>query len=193
MAYPATFTLDAPPRIANWRPLIQWILVIPHQVVLFIFAIVVQVVWLMAWLVIVITGKLPDGLRGIIVAYHRYNTRVIAYAGFLHSTYPPFSFSTSDVDPGDHPVAVSFESALEGRNRLTVLLRFIWVIPAMIFFYVLYIAASVVWIIAFFAVVFTGRWPGGLLNFATGAYRYGTRFEAYVTLLTDQYPPFSLD
>ena len=192
-SYPATFTLDAPLKLDRWRPLVQWLLAIPHFIVLYLFGIVAQLVAIIAWFVIVFTGKLPEGLAKVIVTYNRYNTRVFTYAGYLHGEYPPFDFSDTDQDPGGYPVAVSYVPALEDRNRLTVLLRLIWAIPALLFFYVLYIAAAVVWFIAFFAVIITGGWPSGMRDFVTGVLRYGTRFGAYVFLLTDEYPPFNLD
>jgi Domain of unknown function (DUF4389) len=48
-------------------------------------------------------------------------------------------------------------------------------------------------VIAFFAVLFTGRWPEGLRSFIVGVMRWGTRVSAYFLLLTDTYPPFSLE
>jgi Domain of unknown function (DUF4389) len=50
-----------------------------------------------------------------------------------------------------------------------------------------------VWLISFFAVLFTGRWPEGLRTFVVGYMRWVTRVEAYIGLLTDAYPPFRLD
>ena len=54
------------------------------------------------------------------------------------------------------------------------------------------IALFVVGVIAFFAVLFTGRWPLGLRGFALGVGRWWLRVQAYVLLLTDVYPPFAL-
>lgn len=48
-------------------------------------------------------------------------------------------------------------------------------------------------IIAWFAILFTGRYPRALYEFGTGALRWTTRVEAYLLLLTDDYPPFSLE
>ena len=82
---------------------------------------------------------------------------------------------------------------LETRNRVTVGFRLILVIPQLIVLAVLGIAAFVVWVIAFFAVLFTGRWPEGMRTFLVGVMRWYTRVEAYLGLLTDTYPPFSLE
>jgi hypothetical protein len=46
--------------------------------------------------------------------------------------------------------------------------------------------------IGFFAVLITGGYPQGLRDFLVGVYRYNVRVQAYVGLLTDQYPPFTL-
>lgn len=193
MTYPATFTLEPPEKVANWRPLVQWLMAIPHFIVAYVLNIVAAICALVSWFAIVFTGKMPKGLADFICLGHRYQGRAMAYAGFLHAEYPPFDLTASPADPGGQPVRFDFEPALEDRNRLTVALRIFWMIPAYLFFYVIYLIAGVVWFISFFAVLFTGKWPAGLLSFATGAIRVATRFGAYASLLTDEYPPFSMD
>jgi len=190
MTYPATFTFDPPEKVANWRPLVQWLLAIPHFIVGYILYIVASICWLISWLAIVITGKLPQGLANFTCMSNRYEVRVMAYVGFLHAEYPPFDFTTSAADPGGQPVRVDFEPALTDRSRVTVFLRIIWAIPAMIFFYIIMVIAEILWFLAFFVVLLTGKWPTGLLNFVQSAMRVSTRFTAYMTLLTDEYPPF---
>ena len=190
MTYPATFSFDPPEKIANWRPLVQWFLAIPHMIVLYLLSIVGAIAGFVAWVTIVITGKMPEGLANFGCMVLRYQTRVGAYVGFLHEEYPPFDFTTTAADPGGQPVRIDFAPALENRNRLTVLLRLIWMIPAAIFAILIQWIAQILWFLAFFAVLFTGKWPGGLLNFVLGAQRVGLRLNAYVYLLTDEYPPF---
>jgi Domain of unknown function (DUF4389) len=90
-------------------------------------------------------------------------------------------------------VRTAFAPELENRNRVTVGFRLILAIPQIIVVALLTVAALVVWLIALFAVLFTGRWPEGLHTFAVGYMRWVTRLEAYVGLLTDTYPPFRLD
>ena len=190
MTYPATFTFDPPEKVDNWRPLVQWLMAIPHMVILYVLSIVGFFAGLAAWFAIVITGKMPQGLADFGCMVLRYQTRVGAYIGFLHAEYPPFDFTTSAADPGGHPVRIDFAPEIENRNRLTVLLRLIWMIPAALFGIVISWVAQILWFIAFFAVLFTGKWPEGLRNFVLGAQRVGLRLNAYVFLLTDEYPPF---
>ena len=193
-AYPATFEVDHPERITNWRPLVQWLLAIPHYVVLYALGIVSQVVAVISWFVILFTGKLPEGLAGIQHLYIRYTNRTYSYAAFFREEYPPFGFDTTAPDPGDYPaVRTAFGTQYDDRNRLTVAFRFILGIPHAIVLAFLGIAAYVAVIIGVFVVLFTGQWSAGLRDFVVGVLRWNTRFYAYMLLLTDEYPPFSLD
>ncbi len=192
MSYPADLHLTAEPEVANWRPLVHWLLAIPHLLIASALQQVGQIVALISWFAIVFTGKLPQSLANFQCLSIRYSARSYSYALWLRESYPPFEFATSGSDPRTDPVIVDLEPKLEDRNRLTVGLRLIWMIPAALFAAVIAIAAMVVSFIGFFAVLFTGRWPDGLRNFLVGAGRYFVRFSAYANLLTDDYPPFSL-
>jgi hypothetical protein len=192
-SYPATLTFDPPEKVANWRPLVQWLLAIPHFIVLYVFRIVAEVVAIVSWFIILFTGRLPESIASLQAMYMRYQARTFTYAGFMREEYPPFGFTTVTTDPGDDPrVRVDTRPELENRNRLTVGFRLILAIPQVIILGLLFIAAFVVYVIAFFAVLFTGRWPEGLRDFNVNVIRYQLRLEAYLFLLTDAYPPFAL-
>jgi hypothetical protein len=192
--YPSTFTFDPPEKVANWRPLVHWILAIPHFVVLYVLGFVSEVVSLVSWIVILFTGELPSGLANVQVLYSRYSTRVFTYAAFMREEYPPFTFDMTPADPGDDPrVRVDIVPELTNRNRLTCAFRIILVIPQVIVVAVLGLAAFVCYVIAFFAVLFTGQWPAGLRDFVVKVMRWAQRVQVYFLLLTDVYPPFALD
>jgi hypothetical protein len=80
---------------------------------------------------------------------------------------------------------------VEKRSRLTTFFRLLLAIPHIIFLYFYGLAAGVVVIIAWFALLFTGRYPQGMYDFVAGSLRYSTRVYGYLWLLTDEYPPFS--
>jgi hypothetical protein len=78
----------------------------------------------------------------------------------------------------------------EKRNRLTVFFRAICVIPHLIWACFYGFAAFLVVGIAWFAIVFTGRWPAGMYDFTAGFLRFLARLYAYMYLITDVFPPF---
>jgi hypothetical protein len=92
------------------------------------------------------------------------------------------------------PYPVTFRADyVEKRSRLTSFFRLILVFPHLIAYSFYGIAAGVVVIVAWFALVFTGRYPRGMYDFVAGFLHYETRVFGYGCLLTDQYPPFSGD
>src|SRR6266540_3467225 len=132
-AYPATFTFDAPERIANWRPLVHWLLAIPHLLIVRALDGVAAILAIISWFAILFTGKLPAGLANFQAMYLRYYMRTATYVGFLREEYPPFGFTTTAADPGeDARVHVDLVPKLEGRNRLTTGFRLILAIPQLI-------------------------------------------------------------
>jgi hypothetical protein len=193
-AYPVTMEIGAPERVANWRPLVHWLLAVPHFIVMSVLGLIADVVVLLSWFAIVFTGKLPQGLAGMQCTYLRYSVRTYAYAGFLVEEYPPFTYSPDGADPGDgHRVRVELRPALTKRNRLTVFFRLLLVLPHLIVLTVFGIGLLLAYVAAFFAVLFTGRWPAGIRAFVVGVLDYSLRVRAYLFLLTDEFPSFGLD
>jgi len=81
---------------------------------------------------------------------------------------------------------------LKDRNRLTTFFRLIVAIPWLIVAYVYAIAAMVVVVIAWFAILFVGRYPEGMYNFVGGVLRYTQRVNGFMYLQTDAWPSFGL-
>lgn len=193
MDYPARLDVMMPTTIGRWRPLFQWVLAIPHFVILYGLGIASNVVAVISWFAILFTGRLPGGLADFQCMVQRYSTRVSVYAAGMHAEYPPFEFGTTATDPGGHASRIDITPTLDGRNRLTCALRLIWIIPAAIVTFLISIVAVVCWLIGAFAVLFTGSWPVGLRGWVMKGLRASLRLSAYQTLLTDVYPPLSFD
>jgi hypothetical protein len=191
MEYPADLELDAPIEIARWRPLVHWLLAFPHLLIAGVLGNVAGIVAFVSWFAIVFTGRLPEGLANLQCLVIRYTARTYSYVLWLREPYPAFDFSMTPADPGGDAVRVDLRPQLDDRNRLTVGLRFLWVIPIALFAAVVGLAAMFVVFAAFFAVLFTGRWPEGMRRFVLGTGRLGIRVSAYSYLLVDDYPPFS--
>ena len=92
-----------------------------------------------------------------------------------------------------YPISFEADPALEGRNRLTSFFRYIvaipWLIVASIYGFVAEIAAVIAW----FAIVFTGKYPQGIYDFNAGYLRMISRVNGFEYLLTDEWPPFGGD
>ena len=191
MDYPASVSVQAPDRIANWRPFVHWIVLIPHQVIQMVLVCIAWPLTVATSLVIAFTGKLPAGIASFQVMYVRHYHRVLSYLHLIHDQYPPFAFSTSAQDPGGSPVSVNMEAQLENRNRLTALFRIVYGLPQIVFIMVYSYLVLVVVSLAYLIIIFTGRWPAGLRNLVIGFYRAHTRYLTFIHMLTDKYPPFS--
>ncbi len=190
MSYPAVITVETPPEMDNWRAIGQWILAIPHLIIVSALESASGALAVVSWFMILFTGSLPEGLANLQIMILRYSTRVQLYAGFLHDQYPPFDFALSPYEPGGTPVGIEIVPELEDRDRLTVGLRILWAIPALLYVMVIGLVGAVCWFIAIFAVLFTGSWPEGLRAWVMKLTRVSLRFQAYALLLTDQYPPY---
>ncbi len=118
---------------------------------------------------------------------NRFTYRVLAYFALLRDEYP----ST------DEEQAVHLDLVYpDAKNQLGAgwpLIKWLLAIPHYIVLFVLDIAAWVCIIVAWFSILFTGRYPRGLFDFVVGVMKWGLRVGAYAFLLiTDKYPPFSL-
>lgn len=92
----------------------------------------------------------------------------------------------------DYPIKVEVAYP-EKLSRLSTFFRFILIIPHYIVLALLGVAAFVVVFIAWFAILFTGKFPKGLFKFSEGYLRWYTRYTGYSIFLTDKYPPFKME
>ncbi len=117
----------------------------------------------------------------------RFEARVGAYFVLLTDTYP------STTDEQSVHLEIDYPDVEQDLNRWLPLVKWLLAIPHFIVLVALVIAAFFAVVIAWFAILFTGRYPTGLFDFVVGVGRWALRVHAYAFLLvTDRYPPFSL-
>lgn len=143
------------------------------------------VIAIIAWFAIVFTGAFPRGLWMLSAFYLQWRVRAMAYLTLLRDEYPPFG-------DGAYPAELIVRSPPGARDRVTVAFRLVLVLPQLAALWVIGVAWAATTLIAWAAILVTGRHPAPLYDFAVGALRWTARVEAYVLLLHDEYPPFSL-
>jgi len=117
----------------------------------------------------------------------RFGARVGAYFTLLTDQYP------SVVDEQAVHLEIDYPDVKSDLNRWMPLIKWLLAIPHYIVLGFLMIGVIFAVVIAWFAILFTGKYPEGLFNYVVGVFRWGLRVQAYAFLLvTDQYPPFSL-
>jgi hypothetical protein len=140
---------------------------------------------IVSWFTILFAGTHIIGIRQFTLFYMRWRVRALSYLMLLEDAYPPF---------GDAPYPASIEvtDPVAPRDRLTVAFRILLAIPHIIVLFFVLLAWCLTTIVAWFSILLTGSYPQGLYEFGVGALRWRLRVEAYMLLLVDDYPPFSL-
>ena len=195
MPYPVTITVTAPSGERNrLTTAFRCFLALPHMILVagpaaFASGLLGSVAGFLAfidWCAIVFTGRSVAGIQELNTFFLRWHTRVGAYAMLLVDPFPP-------IGDAEYPVTVVVENPPAPRDRVSVGLRLILIIPQLIVLAVIVFIWAITSLVAWFAIIFTGRYPEALYNFGVGALRWTTRANAYALLLVDEYPPFSLD
>ena len=190
--YPAQLDFRGTLQIARWRPVVQWLLAAPQLFIAYSLSMLRAVLMLTSFFTVVFTGRIPRQLFDAIAMTFRYEWRAASYALFLHDEYPPFDFHPVAADDGAEPhtmVTIIYPQVL---SRWRPLVKWLFAAPHYLILAALGVAAFVVVIVGFFAVVIAGEYPQRLRDFLVAVYRYNFRVQAYTGLLTDQYPPLHL-
>jgi len=117
----------------------------------------------------------------------RFENRITAYLALMDDHYP-----STDERQSVH-LDFPYPDAQRDLNRWLPLVKWLLAIPHYIVLLFLWLAALVSVVIAWFAILFTGRYPRGLFEFVDGVLRWTNRVGAYAFILvTDEYPPFRL-
>lgn len=185
--YPLRYDVQYPERLSRLLIFVKWLLAIPHFIVLYFLSLIAYLLVFIAFFAILFTRKYPRGMFDFVVNFYRWNANVGAYVGLLRDEYPPFSW-----DPGKYPVTLEVDYP-EELSRWLPLVKWLLAIPHFIALTFLGLIAAVLYLIAFFAILFTAAFPKGMFDFVVGVTRWNYRVSAYAfLLLTDAYPPFSL-
>ncbi len=197
-AFPVRLEADYPERLSRLSTFFRLILAIPVVILLAVLAggsglagpgagITLGALGsliLAHWIAVLLRGRPVRWLFDVIVAIQRFSMRAYSYFFLLTDRYPPFEGDWSVRYEVDYPQRLS-------RWRL-VIWKTATVIPHLIVLGFVFIGVLVVVFLAWFAVLFTGRYPQGMHSFVAGWLRWAARAWAYWVSLTDEFPSFSL-
>ena len=138
-----------------------------------------------SWFTILLSGQHIIGIRQFTTFYLRWRVRALAYLMLFEDQYPPFG-------DAPYPASITIYDPAGPRDRVTVGFRVLLGIPHFIGLAILVFCWWVTSFIAWVAILLTGSYPQGLYDFGVGVLRWLLRVEAYMLLMVDEYPPFSL-
>jgi uncharacterized protein DUF4389 len=186
--YPVQLEVDYPPRLSRLLIFVKWLLWIPLGVEAFVLGIVLYIVMILGFVAVLVTGRFPESLWGFVTGFERWRIRVSSYLLLQTDRYPPFGLSD---DPG-YPVRLHVEYP-DRIPRWAPLLHWLLVIPYLVVAAVIALVAFLGAIVAWFAILITGRYPEALFNLVSVALRWTARGTLYSFWAVRSYPPFTAD
>ena len=183
--YPARLTIDYPDRqLDRLSSAFRLIWAIPIAVVL---GALNGILFPAVLLMVLFRRKYPRWWFDFNLELTRFSTRVSTYVALMSDVYP-----STDEEQYVH-LELDYPDAERDLNRWLPLVKWFLAIPHVVILVFLTIGALFAVLVAWFAVLFTGRLPRPLFDYLEGVTRWWLRVEAYAFLLTtDQYPPFRM-
>jgi hypothetical protein len=171
------------------RSFFGWIyMLIPHIFLLWIFSIALAFLTFFAWWVILFTGETPEWYYNMSVKVNRWSLRLNARLMNLSDGYPAFG-----LDGTDDKTTFDVERVHIGRGNLLIRSFFGWIliIPHIFILYFRYIGTLILVFLAWWVVLFTGKYPANWHSFNVGTMRWATRIGLWYSWLIMDYPPFN--
>ena len=185
--HPVAFDVEYPQRVSRLTTFFRLFMAIPQFIVIYLLLMAMGLITILAWFAILFTGRYPKSFFEFSSGVMRWQANVWAYVALLRDEYPPFS-----LEPGEYPVALDIPLA-ERQSRFRLFIRVFAIWPNQVVLQLVMYGWFFTTFLSWWMILFTGRYPRGLFRFSVGVLRWQQRQLAYLYLLRDEYPPYSVN
>lgn len=181
------FEVEYPAGLSRWKTFLRGFLILPAFIVWGAVGYISEGAMFAGWVAVFLKRRYPAWLFRAGTNAVAFGARTSAYGLLLTDRYPSFS-------PEGSPVVLEYDEPPQGQlSRWRVLFwKLLLLVPHFFVLSFLFVAVFAVTVIAWFAILFTGRYPRGLFGFVTGVMRWYLRTVGYLASYTDGFPPFAL-
>ena len=178
-----SITIDFPAKHSRLTTFFRLLLAIPLAIFAYVYEICALIALLVAWVVMVITGRYVEGIYAFESGFVRFYLRYLSYVILAVDAYPPFGGG----EDAAYPVQVTIPPRQDKYSRLKAFFRIIYIIPAYLIVAVLGIGLYLLVILAWFIILITGRLPGFIADYMQFVLGWELKLQGLLLLLAENY------
>jgi hypothetical protein len=187
-----TITLTVDERVESWRPLVHWLLCLPHLLWNAVLTVASIVAYLVSVPVVLVTGRLPGWVGAVQVLVLRERARTFAYLFVLRRSKPPYATRVSTTDPGDDAMQIVSVDVPTTVARWAPIVRPFVVLPHVLVLLPIGACLDALYPLWMLLVAVNRGWPPGMARTLAAIERWVVEVILYVTMASDRRPTFGL-